>query len=55
MVAVVLVVLLVVGWAVADFTSGLLSAIAIGTGVAVAIFSGTQRTCAPRLLRRREH
>jgi hypothetical protein len=49
------VVLVAIGWAVAGFASGMLSAIAIGTGVAVAVFAGNRRNCSPRLLRRREH
>jgi hypothetical protein len=49
------VVLVAIGWAVAGFASGMLSAIAIGTGVAVAVFAGNRRGCSPRLLRRREH
>jgi hypothetical protein len=47
-------VLLAIGWAVTDFASGILSAIAIGTGVAVAVFAGNRRGCSPRVLRRRE-
>jgi hypothetical protein len=51
----VFVVLLVIGWVIGGFGSGLLSAIAIGTGVAVAIlFSGTRRDCPPHALRRRD-
>jgi hypothetical protein len=54
-VAAVFVVLLVFGWVIGGFLSGLLSAIAIGTGVAVAIFfSGRRRDCSPHFLRRRE-
>jgi hypothetical protein len=47
-------VLLASGWAVTGFASGILSAIAISTGVAVAVFAGSRRGCSPRLLRRRE-
>jgi phosphotransferase system glucose/maltose/N-acetylglucosamine-specific IIC component len=47
-------VLLAVGWVLVDFASGLLSAIAISTGVGVAIFAGTRRSCAPGFIRRRE-
>jgi hypothetical protein len=55
-VAAVIVVLLAIGWVVSGLTSGMLAAIAIGTGVAVAIFSsGNRRVCAPHFLRRREH
>jgi hypothetical protein len=51
----VFVVLLVIGWVFGGFTSGMLSAIAIGTGVAVAVFySGTRRACSPHFRRRRE-
>jgi hypothetical protein len=46
-------VLLAIGWVLVDFASGLLSAIAISTGVAVAIFA-SRRSCSPGFLRRRE-
>jgi hypothetical protein len=42
-------------WAAVGGLSGILFAIAIGTAVAVAIFSGTRRKCSPRFLRRREN
>jgi low temperature requirement protein LtrA len=48
------VVVLVCFWLATGVSSGMLAAIAIGTGVAVAVFSGPRRTCAPRFLRRRE-
>jgi hypothetical protein len=41
-------------WTAVGGISGILFAIAIGTAVAVAVFSGTRRTCTPRFLRRRE-
>jgi hypothetical protein len=53
-VAAVVAVLFVAGWVAGSFNQGVLAAIAIGSGVAVAIFSGGKRTCAPRFLRRRE-
>jgi hypothetical protein len=54
-VATVVIVVLLFGWLAAGPRSGLLSAIAIGTGVAVAIFfGGARRNCSPHFLRRRE-
>ena len=54
-VAAVFVALLVIGWVLGGFISGLLSAVSIGTGVAVAMyFSGRRRNCAPHALPRRE-
>jgi hypothetical protein len=55
-VAVLFAALFASGWAAGGFWTGLLSAVAICSGVAVAIFfSGTRRVCAPRFLRRGEH
>ena len=53
-VAAVLAVALVVGWAAPGFDGGMLSAIAIGVGVAVAILSDGRTTCSPRMFRRRD-
>jgi Na+/alanine symporter len=54
--AVVVAVLVVafVSWTAVGGASGIVFAIAIGTGVAVAVFSSGQRHCTPRFLRRRE-
>jgi hypothetical protein len=46
-------VLLAIGWVLVDFAGGLLSAVAISTGVAVAIFA-SRRSCSPGSLRRRD-
>jgi hypothetical protein len=54
LVAVLFVALFAGGWAADSLWTGLLSAIAICSGVAVAIFSGTRRSCPPRFLRRGE-
>ncbi|HEY7207382.1 MAG TPA: hypothetical protein VH416_04000 [Gaiellaceae bacterium] len=51
---VVLGVVFVCGWAATGFNSGVVFALAIGAGTAVAIFSDTRSTCSPRFLRRRE-
>jgi hypothetical protein len=52
--AAVLGVAFVCGWVAAGLSSGMLFAVAIGAAAAVAIFSGTQSTCAPRSVRRRD-
>jgi hypothetical protein len=49
----VLLVVLAGVWVVAGFNENILFAIAIAASVAVAIFSDTKSTCAPRLFRRR--
>lgn len=43
----------VVGWVAVGFNGGVPFAIAIGTAVAVAIFSDGQGNCSPRFRRRR--
>ncbi|HZO61496.1 MAG TPA: hypothetical protein VFB35_00790 [Gaiellaceae bacterium] len=46
------IVVLVCFWLAAGVSSGMLAAIAIGIGIALAVFSGPRRTCAPRFRRR---
>jgi hypothetical protein len=50
----VLAIVFAVVWAATGFSSGILFAIAIGAGTAVAIFRDTRGVCMPRFLRRRD-
>lgn len=52
--AAVIVVVFLFGWALSDLNGGVLFAIAIGIATAIAVFSDRRHSCSPRFLRRRD-